>query len=189
MWREQIRMERDNQRMRTGRWDHRGVGVPPPPLSNFIPADRCLAGPGMRVSAKEAGGGGGREGREWGRPSDGIKEGHAVASDSSPPPPPPALSLLRWSGNDRFHSCIRSQRGEVVPGYRGGARGAEVELRPRMQGLVWIAATLIIKMRNVTSSKTRRGNLSWERQCLKSVYWIQERNQGCLWSTTRSGKI
>lgn len=50
---------------------------------------------------------------------------------SSPATPTPTLSLLHWSGNDRFHSCLRSWRGEVVSDYQGGARGCDVELRPK----------------------------------------------------------
>lgn len=63
--------------------------------------------------------------RKRGRPSERIKEGHAIPLAS-----PLVLSPLHWSGNDRFHSCFRSWRGEVVSDYQGGAGGCDVELRP-----------------------------------------------------------
>lgn len=124
-------------------------------LSNFIPADRCLAGQNIRVTGER---GGQREGGNEDDLQGGIKEGHAV-----PPLPTPWLSLLHWSGNDRFHSCFRSWRGEVVSDYQGGTGGADVELRPRC---VRIGTTLKVK-----SEQCRVGKPGGERI-------LQEGNQG-----------
>lgn len=85
-----------------------------------------------KTSMWEVGGGGLRE--EGGSEEDlqrGMKGGHATPLANPTSPPLLALSLLHWSGNDRFHSCFRSWRGEVVLDYQGGAWGCDVELRTR----------------------------------------------------------
>lgn len=155
--------------MRTGRWDQRRHCVQAKALnlvlSNFIPADRCLAGQNIHVRGER-----GRQ-REGGNEVD-LQRGSKKVT-LLVPCLPPSLSLLHWSGNDRFHSCFRSWRGEVVSDYQGGSWGGDVELRPKCRSRLDRHSTQSQKWA-MSRLQTRR----WMNNSNVSFRKIQEGNQG-----------
>lgn len=128
------------------------------PVSKYIPADRCLAGLNVLVRGGRWRAEGGGGGWEWGRPSEGIKEGHAI--------PPPTPSFLHWSGNDRFHSCFRSWRRGSGVGLSGWGLRMWCGTKSRMRGLCGSSQRSTVS--SVMFAKQRPNSFCVSHRCTES---------------------